>query len=292
MPAGATLSLSGEVYCDELVIHGTCRVLNGTRIDARRVSVSPGGQLQIGTPHEPADGVVLFLRHEPCSGCVDGSLLSAGDVRIHGVPRTPWSLLVQDAPRGSRSIAVERCDGWQNGDAIVVSATGGDATHYGELVSGHGWGICGVRPSDGLGNGAYISRATYTWGCGPSFTSCACRERTSDALVEIAAGSVGGGVTCASLGHRNVDVAGCREFFDAAIAAGRDLERFEGSAEDNYWAERRTITSVAVIAPAGALDGNSRCSLELDRPLWFRHRGDWIDDVVPTQAEVVNLNRR
>ena len=256
-------------------------MLNGTRINSRRVFVSPGGQLQIGTPLQPADGVVLFLRHEPCTGCVDGSLLSAGDVRIHGVPRTPWSLLVQDAPRGSRSIVVERCDGWQNGDAIVLSATGGEATHYGELVSSHGWGICGVRPNDGLGNGASVGTATYTWVCGPSFSSCACRERTSDALVEIAAGS---GATCESLGHRNIDVAGCRAFFDAAIAAGRDLERFEGSAEDNYWAERRTITSVA-------FDGNSRCSVGLDRPLWFRHRGDWIDDVVPTQAEVVNLNR-
>ena len=232
------------------------------------------------------------MRHEAsCASdgsgapCLDGSLLSAGHVHIHGVPKTPWSLLVDDAPSGANTIVVEACDGWRAGDPIVVAATGGEATHYGELVSGNGWGICAVLPADGLGNGALVSKATYTWECVAGIhETCVCDSGSAAGLIEIAAAAAGSGATCAAAGYANVAEESCRAYFDAAVRAGRsNLERFEGSAEDNYWAERRVLTSVSAVG--------ARCTLGLDRPLWHRHRGSWVDGVVPTQAEVANLAR-
>ena len=192
------MDFSGVVVCEELLIQGAARVLNGTRIDARRINVRPGGLLQVGTPSQPANDVEIYLRHDECTAaaeCADGKLLSAGDVRIHGVWKRPWTLLSADAPSGSDSLTVLACEGWASGDAIVVAATGGEATRYSQLVS--------------------------------------------------------------------------------------------GSVEDNYWAERRVVTGVA---PAPGGDGGG-CSVGLDHPLSFRHRGEWLDGIVPTQAEVANLNR-
>ena len=134
------MDLSGHIVCEgTLRIDGAVRVLNGTRIDARRVFVGTSGSLLVGSSEQPADGVEFYLRHDAAScveggtsggssGCADGSLLSMGTVRIHGVRKTPWSLLAADAPAGSASLVVTDCEGWRTGDPIVIAATGGEVT--------------------------------------------------------------------------------------------------------------------------------------------------------------------
>lgn len=194
------------VVCDVLSILGEASVLNYTRIEARRIVVHEAGRLQIGSAERPAVGVIIYLQHAPCAdggGCeVDGSLLSMGVLHIHGLRKAAWSLLALDAPAGHSLLTVERCEGWQAGDAVVVAATGGEATDYGQAAS----------------------------------------------------------------------------------------------SEDNYWAERRVLTTIQPTgrdAGAGSSGGSSggRCVVGLDRPLRFRHRGSWLDGIVPTFAEVANLNR-
>ena len=88
MAAGTSLTFSGQITCDELLIHGIAVVHNHTTIDARRITVTSSGLLQIGTRGAPAENVVVYLRHERCAGasCIDGALLSIGNVRVHGLP--------------------------------------------------------------------------------------------------------------------------------------------------------------------------------------------------------------
>jgi len=78
--------------------------------------------------------------------------------------------------------------------------------------------------------------------------------------------SAGDRIVVAATGHR-------AETF-AELVSGADIEA-------NYWAERRTLVAVDA----------ATCALTLDAPLAYLHRGNWLDGIVPTQAEVANLDR-
>ena len=198
VPFGSEALIGPGVFtCDVLQIDGYARVQNDTRVHARRVSVGASGILEVGTAERPAERVVFYLDHEACDleppsslgACeASGMLLSHGTVRLHGVPKQPWSLLTADCD-ACAVFQVEECNGWTEGDRVVIAATGHRASTYAELISA-------------------------------------------------------------------TDV------------------------EAGYWAERRTITHVG-----------AACTLSLDRPLSYLHRGSWLDGVVPTQAEVANLDR-
>lgn len=123
---------------------------NHTVIRARRILVHDGGILTIGTPEQPAENVTIVLG-TPDTFCVPdfersrdssffttaehacleaGTLWSAGSVVVHGLPKTPWTVLETPLENGGSVIRVRRCDGWQNGDRIVVSPTGDTFARY------------------------------------------------------------------------------------------------------------------------------------------------------------------
>ena len=88
----------------------------------------------------PARNVTLELRHAACAAddeaCLrDGQLLSfGGQVAVHGVPRTPWTLLAADCDACS-TLHVDECDGWEAGDRLAIAPTGHHATDYAQVIN-------------------------------------------------------------------------------------------------------------------------------------------------------------
>ena len=152
IPTGAQVSCSQGV-----MVHGTLWVQSDeaeqlTLLLADSIMVMEEGNLIIsGSSSEQASAqnVEVFLRHEYCglpgddfshsspneAECLSkGRLTSHGIMKIIGQAKTPWSLLTQDSlishVESDASIKVDDCSGWQIGDTLVVSATGGDATMF------------------------------------------------------------------------------------------------------------------------------------------------------------------
>lgn len=131
-------------------IEGTLTVSSGTRLVTPRIVVGTSGVLQVGTPEIPVSNVEIYLQHDRCDGITDpslkraclanGVLSSYGRFDVFGVPKTPWTLLVDDCD-ACDTLTVAECSGWAIGDRIAVSATGGRATKYSELVYAHNDGM-------------------------------------------------------------------------------------------------------------------------------------------------------
>ena len=272
VPAGQVVTYTGNaVGCTlGIVIEGVAYVANNTLLRAATIRVAPTGMLIIGTPGAPAVNVTLYLDHSLCADddmtCLGyGTLTSAGEVQIHGLSRTPWALLVADCNECS-TLQIDGCNGWQVGDRIVVSSTGHEATNFAQLVSPHGYGICAATD-------AVLTAASKTYDCSSSFDFCVCKRPTDDEAVRVASGSG----SCSTQGLVDIGHQGCFDYFTTHRAS---FSAFKGSSEDNYLAEERIITAI-----------DSGCGVTVDTPLWLLHRGTWLGGVVPTQAEVTNMNR-
>lgn len=124
-------------------VQGVLKVTSNTRIVTPSIVVGTEGALEVGTPEAPVSDVEIYLQHADCqalpdgpekSSCLEsGRLVSFGKLNVHGTPKTPWSLLVEDCD-GCATLAVSECEGWAPGDRLAVSATGGRAMHYMQLV--------------------------------------------------------------------------------------------------------------------------------------------------------------
>ena len=207
---GETVHAGGAWTCDALRVSGTLHIESPAHLTAASIYVAGTGALHVGSEARPATQVTIELSHSDCapletsepnawSDCLsDGTLVSVGEVHIHGAPKTSWTQLNADCAAGCASLSVDECDGWSVGERIVVAATGGEAESYAQLIN---------------------------------------------------------------------------------VAAS-------GDPQDNYKAEERTIAS---ISHAGG--GREGCTVGVDSPLLYRHRGEYLHGVVPTRAEVANLAR-
>ena len=152
IPSGAQVSCSQEVMVNGTLWVQSDEVDQLTLLLADSIMVMEEGTLFISgsSPEQAsAQNVEVFLRHEYCglpgdgfshsspneAECLSkGRLTSHGTMRIIGQVKTPWSLLTQDTRishlESDASIKVDDCSGWQIGDTLVVSATGGDATMF------------------------------------------------------------------------------------------------------------------------------------------------------------------
>ena len=140
--AGSGRHALGSVSCEELRVDGVLEVLNDTLVAVRRLRVSATGELRIGSAARPAANVTVYLDHDDCEaagaadGCLDdGRLVSyAGAVHVHGVAKTPWSVLTADCD-ACATLRVAECAGWAAGDRIAVAPTGHRAEHYAEAIA-------------------------------------------------------------------------------------------------------------------------------------------------------------
>ena len=156
-----------QVSCEgEVMIQGTLWIQSDSNVTqtlliADSIMVMEEGTFVISSsnPNEPgAHSAEVFLRHEYCGlpgdgfsysapnqeACLSkGRLTSHGITKIRGQAKTSWSLLTQDSSdthtESPGLIRVDECTGWQVGDEIVVSATGGDAHMY---AGGQGATFC------------------------------------------------------------------------------------------------------------------------------------------------------
>merc|ERR1719483_90107 len=134
-----TLTWTGYVNCSSIIVHGFLEIGDDTYIDCESFIISSTGALQIGTSDFPAKNVTIFMHHADCqdlddpADCLlDGQFISSGQVDIHGLPVTSWSLLNRDCDRCS-TLFVDECDGWESGDEIVITTTGDTQLHFWDL---------------------------------------------------------------------------------------------------------------------------------------------------------------
>ena len=140
---GQTLTLAGRslTECSEgITVEGTLQILSHVYVHTAFILVAKSGSLLVGSEASPASNVTLYLDHHDCywmqdgtaakSRCLErGQLTSYGTTRIFGAPKTSWSWLAAEATASATSIQVERCDGWEVGDWIVLGPTGHGAWH-------------------------------------------------------------------------------------------------------------------------------------------------------------------
>ena len=140
------------LQCDTIRVEGTFVVQSDTRIETKRILVLETGTVVVGNETTPARNVTIHLHHDNCQdnypielethywdqdsssarACLqDGTILVNGNWTSHGLPKTTWTLLTQDAD--ASELVVEQCDGWSVGDRIVVAPNAGrtnrDQTH-------------------------------------------------------------------------------------------------------------------------------------------------------------------
>ena len=126
-----------------------------TLVMADAINVFMGGEFHLGgtstlTPY--AQNAEIFLRHEYCGfspwseidvceegvdySCLSkGKMTSMGLTKISSQPKEPWALLTVDSnishASQANTIQVDSCTGWDSGDEIVITATGGDTEKWG-----------------------------------------------------------------------------------------------------------------------------------------------------------------
>jgi hypothetical protein len=150
---------------ESITVDGTFVVESNTYIETKRIHVSAQGSVQIGTEQAPVSNVTIYLNHDSCESyvssgsetwdytadaCLDkGQIKVEGNWHSHGVPRTAWTLLVDDCVNtgasttdghdcpdvldggtlphqnfdgcGCADLKVDECDGWEAGDRVVVA---------------------------------------------------------------------------------------------------------------------------------------------------------------------------
>ena len=155
----AIIESGTTVTCEQdMMVHGTLWVQSDeptqkTLLITDAISVH-GALFVSGSTTQEAQNVELFLRHEYCGlpeneyaltstsdpDCQSRGHLNshAGIVKITGRKKTSWSLLTKDSDQTPGSVVVDDCTGWNIGDELVITATGGDETSWTGLIN-HGF---------------------------------------------------------------------------------------------------------------------------------------------------------
>ncbi len=152
---GAELICEGSIRVDGVLWVQSDSASSTTLVIADSITVGMDGELHVGGSSAPApyaQNAEIFLRHEYCGFspwseidvCEDGAddnclskgkLTSMGLTKISGQPRTSWALLTVDSnlshDSAANTLQVDACVGWQAGDSLVVSATGGNTEKWG-----------------------------------------------------------------------------------------------------------------------------------------------------------------
>ena len=115
-----------EAEIEELSIEGTLifsREVN-TNLDVGDIFVRPQGYLEIGTESQPIPAGVQATVRFVNSTDGEHSLNVMGEAQIHGQPLSyVYTVLAQDAERGSSVLYLQDRVGWKPGDHIVVTST-------------------------------------------------------------------------------------------------------------------------------------------------------------------------
>ncbi|MEC7987608.1 MAG: right-handed parallel beta-helix repeat-containing protein [Myxococcota bacterium] len=154
------IDTGSSVVCQgDMVVHGTLWLRSGSTAEKTLLiadSITVHGEFYLtGETASQAENAEIFLRHEYCGlpendyaltanddpNCNSkGHLQShAGTVKIAGKEKTPWSLLTKDSDEShqqtANSIHVDDCSGWETGDFLVVTATGGHEESWTGMIN-------------------------------------------------------------------------------------------------------------------------------------------------------------
>ena len=139
------VTISGDHSCGTIIIKGNLSIQSTTHLTADRIEVASTGALLVGTRTDPVRDVTIHLNHKMATDVTpdekgnrpnppEGQLMSYGITKMHGVPKTSWTLLNKDCVKCT-TLSVEECSGWVPGDRLVVAPTGNGATSNSALIN-------------------------------------------------------------------------------------------------------------------------------------------------------------
>ena len=182
VPAGQTIVLDvSPPPLGAVIIDGTLRFEDrqDLNLSAKRVMVSAGGRLQVGTESQPfthrATIILLGTPSDDKGQAMGSKVLGVrGTLDLHGRPQKSWTRLNAHARAGATTLRLEKSVNWRAGDRIALASTDFDYRQDEDFT------LTAVRGA-GLTLGAPVER--LHWGETQSYGGRTVDERAEVALL-------------------------------------------------------------------------------------------------------------